>query len=61
VRDVLIGVCGIVAGTLLKPYGDEADPPAIELGKLGVVLVAVGVLDPFRGFFRMPRRPRRRT
>ncbi|MEU8139412.1 DUF5708 family protein [Streptodolium elevatio] len=60
-RDVVIGTFGIVIGALLKLYAGDVDIPAVELDKLGVVLIVIGALDLLYGVFRVVTRRSRRT
>ncbi|WP_436771609.1 DUF5708 family protein [Yinghuangia sp. YIM S09857] len=60
-RDVVIGIFGIAVGTALMLYAGDVDIPAIELGKLGLVLIVIGALDLLYGVFRVVTRRSRRT
>lgn len=60
-RDVIIGIFGIAIGALLKFYAGDVDVPAVELDKLGLILIAVGALDLLYGVFRIATRSRRRA
>ncbi|WTW99696.1 DUF5708 family protein [Streptomycetaceae bacterium NBC_01309] len=59
-RDVVIGIFGIAIGALLKLYAGDVDVPAVELDKLGLILVVIGALDLLYGVFRVVTRRRSR-
>lgn len=59
-RDVVIGIFGIAIGALLKLYAGGVDVPAVELDKLGLILVVIGALDLLYGVFRVVARRRSR-
>lgn len=60
-RDIFVGIIGIAVGGLLALYGDGVDMPAIDLDKLGVIVLAIGALDLLYGVFRVATRSRRAT
>lgn len=59
-RDIFIGLFVTALGAFLTLYGGDTDIPAVELDKLGLVLLAIGGLDLLYGIFRIATRSRRR-
>ncbi|MYV99656.1 DUF5708 family protein [Streptomyces sp. SID3343] len=54
-RELLIGTATAVVGGALKLFADDVDTPVIALGKIGVVLVIVGVAEVLYALYSMTR------
>jgi len=53
------GFVGIVLGGALKIFADDVDTPVVSLGKVGVVLLVVGVVELLYGLHLVARGERR--
>jgi len=53
------GFVGIVLGGALKVFADDVDTPVVSLGKIGVVLLVVGIAELLYGLYLVARGERR--
>jgi uncharacterized protein DUF5708 len=54
-RELLIGAATAGVGGALKLFADDVDTPVIALGKIGLVLVIVGVAEVLYALYSMAR------
>ncbi len=54
-RELLIGAATAVVGGALKLFADDVDTPVFSLGKIGLVLLIVGVAEVLYALFVMAR------
>jgi uncharacterized membrane protein HdeD (DUF308 family) len=54
-RELLVGAVTAVVGGALKLFADDVDTPVISLGKIGLVLVIVGVAEVLYALWSMAR------
>ncbi|WP_406285167.1 DUF5708 family protein [Embleya sp. NBC_00896] len=53
------GLVSVVVGGLLKLFADGVDTPVVSLGKIGVVLLVVGIAELLYGLYLMGRDTRK--
>ncbi|MET7298953.1 DUF5708 family protein [Embleya sp. NPDC005575] len=53
------GVASAVVGGALKLFADDVDTPVIALGKVGVVLLIVGIAEVLYGLYQLTQGARK--